>query len=410
MLKFIWDDIPEKYDDKALINSILFEPETPEYPLKNNYFIQADNYPALQKLAENFSSKINLIYIDPPYNTGNSFAYNDKFYTGNKYIPSAEPADYHSTWLSFMNRRLKCAKELLSQNGVIFIAIDQSELYNLKILCDQIFGEENFVNDFMWLHGKGKKDTWSRTLQQHTLCYAKNKKELKPFEETEYSSWATKNVDNDPRGNWFSGSISFTENRSNPKHKNYFTIKSPSGIEWTRQWMVSKQQMEELLQQNKIYFGPAPEYAGVPRQKIFNDEESKIIPKNIIDCVESTRHAQEHLDSLLGYKGLFENPKPVDLISHLIEITQLPEDSIIMDFFAGSGTTFESVCALNKKDGGKRKCILIQKPEPLQNTKKLAAQNNIPFKTIADLCWKRIQVNAQEYSEICKKIVLNEKE
>ena len=312
-----------------------------------NFLIKSDNLPALRILAK--TVKVNLIYIDPPYNTGNDFTYNDSF--------------DDEQWLEFMKERLVIAKEMLCESGCIYIAIDQSELYELKILCDHIFGKENFVNDFMWLHGKGKKDSWSRTLQQHTLCFAKNKKMLAPFEEIEFSDWAKKNVDDDPRGNWFSGSISFTEQRSNPKHRNFYTIKAPSGVEWTRQWQVSKEEMDELISQNMIYWGPAPAYSSVPRKKIFNETPTKVIPRNIIENVESTRAAQNHLDKLLGQKGLFDNPKPVDLITHLIEITQMPKDALVLDFFAGSGTTFESVCELNASDGGKRNCILIQKDE-----------------------------------------------
>ena len=383
MVTFTWDDSPEQYDDSSLVNALTPNPSF-SFSAEGNYFIAADNYPALQKLSPQLKEKVDIIYIDPPYNTGNNFAYKDTF--------------ARDEWLSFMCRRLKLARELLSKTGCIFIAIDQSELHYLKLLCDQIFGENNYVNDFMWLHGKGKKDTWSRTLQQHTLCYAKDKRHLAPFTETAQTQWATKNVDNDPRGNWFSGSVSFSEKRSNPNHKNYFTIKSPSGVEWTRQWQRTKQEMDELLSDNRIYFGPGPEYKGVPRIKIFNEDTQEIIPRNIIDCVDSTRHAQAHLDELLGHKGLFDNPKPVELISHLIEITGMRKDALIMDFFAGSGTTFESVCALNKKDGGTRHTILIQKPEPLQEPG--------PFKTIADLCWARIQKNTAQYNQTCTRITM----
>lgn len=398
MISFTWDDSPDQYDDISLVNSLCFNPPITASSA-NHLFIQGDNYPVLQKLLPEYASSVDLIYIDPPYNTGNAFAYNDKFFTGSKYA-SSKAVDRHSSWLSFMNRRLKLAQQFLAETGCIFIAIDQSELYTLKLLCDTIFGEENFVNDFMWLHGKGKKDTWSRTLQQHTLCYAKDKKQLKPFAEVELTSWATKNPDNDPRGNWFSGSISFSEKRSNPQHKNYFSIKSPSGITWIRQWMCTKEEMDNLLKENKIYFGPAPFYKGVPRVKIFNNTPETIIPKNIIDCVESTRHAQAHVDNLLGEKGLFDNPKPVSLISHLIQITQQKKDALIMDFFAGSGTTFEAVCQLNKNDGGNRRCILIQKPEISQKTNQT--------ETIADLCWKRIQKNSLQYNQSCEKSVLSD--
>ena len=352
-VNFSWTDYPEAYDDLSALKNFSFD-TCVDLSSSSSYLIKGDNYPVLKKLSQNFSSCVDLIYIDPPYNTGNDFVYNDDFHTS---------GDRHSRWLSFMYRRLKLASELLKESACIFIAIDQSELYVLKLLCDQIFGEENFVNDFMWLHGKGKKDKWSRTLQQHTLCYAKNKSCLKEFSEIEYSSWATKNPDNDPRGNWFSGSISFSESRSNPNHHNYYSITSPSGKVWTRQWQVSQEEMEKLISENKIYWGQSPAYDGVPREKIFNDTETEVIPRNIIENVESTRSAQNYLDKLLGEKGLFDNPKPVDLIAHLIKICQLPSDALVMDFFAGSGTTFESVCRLNQEDGGKRRCLLVQKDE-----------------------------------------------
>lgn len=358
-VNFTWTDYSEQFDDENELKKIQFS-QPIEGKIPNHILIKGDNYPVLKLLSgqgnsqTNLTNQINLIYIDPPYNTGNDFVYNDNFASG---------ADKHSAWLSFMKRRLELARELLRNDGCIFIAIDQSELYTLKLLCDQIFGEENFINDFMWLHGKGKKDNWSRTLQQHTLCYARNKKNLRPFTEMEYSDWAKTNADNDPRGNWFSGSISFTEERSNPKHHNFYSITSPSGKIWTRQWMVSREEMDELIKDNKIFWGQAPDFDKVPRKKIFNDTPTEVIPRNIIENVESTRSAQAHLDKLLEKKGAFDNPKPVDLISHLIEITQMPDDAVIMDFFAGSGTTFEAVCSLNSRDNGKRRCILVQKDE-----------------------------------------------
>lgn len=378
-----WDDFPEEFDNPQLLEKHSL---TPEISIEDAHvFIEGDNYPVLQLLKKDFQNKVNLIYIDPPYNTGNEFTYNDSF---------TRNGDRHSAWLSFMNRRLECAKTLLNDSGCIFIAIDQSELYVLKLLCDKIFGEENFVNDFMWLHGKGKKDRWARTLQQNTLCYAKNKKQLKPFLEIEYSSWAKKNVDKDPRGNWFSGSISFTEARSNSKHHNYYTITSPSGKKWTRQWLCSKQEMDDLLADKRIYFGPAPDYDSVPRIKIFNDQPEQVIPRNIIEQVETTRSAQNHLDELLGVKGAFDNPKPVDLISHLIEITQQPRDAIILDFFAGSGTTFESVCEINSRDNGTRRCILVQKPEEIKNEVK-----DTKFTNIAQICKTRCKKVSDLYKE-----------
>lgn len=384
-----WTDYPEKYDDDSLLVKLNFEPVLPMAAggaLEKHLFIKGDNYPVLKKLAGDFAGKVNLIYIDPPYNTGNDFTYNDNFTARDAHGTT----DRHSQWLSFMQRRLLAARPLLKKNGCIFIAIDQSELYTLKLLCDQIFGEENFVNDFMWLHGKGKKDTWSRTLQQHTLCYARDKKQLPAFREVQSTDWATKNADNDPRGNWFSGSISFTEKRSNPNHQNYYSITSPGGKVWTRQWQTDEAHMKELIADNRIFWGSAPAYDKVPRVKIFNDEESEVIPRNIIEPKETTRAAQHYLDELLGRPGAFDNPKPVSLIKHLIEITRQPKDALILDFFAGSGTTFEAVCELNAQDEGHRRCILVQKDE----------------NGIFDLCKKRCEKIAEKYSEKTQSVIL----
>lgn len=390
MFSITWTDFPEIWDNLEEVQN--YEFSLPK-ELDISLFIEGDNYPVLQKLNQVYKEKIDFIYIDPPYNTGNTFTYNDDFSSLKSHT------DSHSEWLSFMFRRLKLAQSLLCKSGCIFIAIDQSELYVLKLLCDTIFGEENFVNDFMWLHGKGKKDRWSRTLQQHTLCYAKNKLDLKPFIEIQKTSWANKNYDNDKRGAWFSGSISFSEKRSNQNHKNYFAITSPSGIIWERQWLCSKEEMQTYLKENRIYFGKAPLYNQVPRLKIFNNEEQEIIPKNIITTVESTRSAQNHLDSLLGTKNSFDNPKPVSLITHLLEISNLKKDAIILDFFAGSGTTFEGVLQLNKKDNGNRKVILIQKAE--------IPQKKCEFATISDLCWARLQKNAKDFAHKIQKIEFN---
>jgi len=382
-----WTDFKEPWDSESELSKVDIFPQLPIYSDfvkkdSSHIFIQGDNYPVLSILSKNYAQKVDFIYIDPPYNTGKSFTYNDNF-------SGAE--DSHSVWLSFMERRLKLARELLKESGCIFVAIGTEELYVLKLLCDKIFGEQNFVNDFMWLVGKGKKDSWSRTLEQHTLCFARDKKMLKPFCQIEHSDWAKKNVDDDPRGNWFSGSVSFTESRSNKNHKNFYKITSPAGVVWERQWLVSKEEMDKLLAEKKIFFGTAPEYNKVPRVKIFNDSENEIIPKNIIDFVESTKQAQNYVDSLLGQKNAFDNPKPVSLIKHLIQITQMPKDALILDFFAGSGTTFEAVCQLNNEDSGERRCILIQKDEK--------TGKNSNFETISKLSFARCKKVQEMYNE-----------
>ena len=374
-----WTDFKEKADSSDFIEhfSLVKNDEksifTPEQKTNENstkhIFIEGDNYPALKLLCKKYTNKINLIYTDPPYNTGKQFTYSDNMSV--------------DEWLSFISRRLTQAKALLKDTGCIFIAIGGEQVHLLKILCDKIFGEENFINDFMWLCGKGKKDRWSRTMQQSNLCYAKNKKKLESFIEYKKTDWAETNPDNDERGTWFSGSISFSEKRSNPKSENFYEVVSPSGIHWKRQWLISKDEMQKLIDENKIYWGKAPECKNVPRRKIFNGQTLKIIPKNIIIDSESTRQAQNHLDSLLNEKKSFDNPKPVNLIQHFIQITNMDKNAIILDFFAGSGSTLEATVEQNKTDGGKRKCILIQKAECIQKSGK--------FKTIAELCRERIK-------------------
>lgn len=353
-----------------------------------HWFIEGDNLPALRSLCSAFEEKIGIIYIDPPYNTGKAFTFCDSDFTeadgtADSLTDSGTTNSRHSAWLSFMKKRLIAARRLLRPDGCIFIAIGQEELYRLKILCDEVFGEDNFVNDFMWLHGKGKKDRWSRTMQQSNLCYARDKKRLRPFCGTGTSGWAKTNADGDKRGNWFSGSISFSETRSNPQHRNFYEVSSPSGKVWKRQWLVSREEMTLLLSEKKIYFGSAPEYAAVPRVKIFDGEERTRIPKNIIDGAGTTRSAQRHVDSLLGGRRVFDNPKPVELVRRLIAMTAIPKDAVVLDFFAGSGTTFEAVIAQNQTDCGMRRCILIQKKEAIRRPS--------PYADIAALCYERVR-------------------
>lgn len=328
-----------------------------------NLYIQGDNLEVLKILQKTHSGTIKMIYIDPPYNTGNAFVYDDDFST--------------SDWLNMMYPRLKLAQSLLTEDGTIFISIDEGEIEKLKIICSEIFGEQNFVNTFMWLHGKGKKDSWSRTLQQYIVAYAKDKSKLEPWTEKKICNYDFKNPDNDPKGPWFSGSLSFSEERSNPKSPKYYTIKSPSGIEWTRQWMISKEQMEKLIADGNISFGKAPEYNGVPRIKIRPGASISVIPNNIIEDCNTTRGAENYLSSLFGSK-CFSYPKPYELIQKLASFMNL-QNATVMDFFSGSATTAESIIRHNLQNPGTNtKFIMVQLPEnldqSLQNASKPSQQ------------------------------------
>ncbi len=326
--------------------------------------IKGDNLDALKILKQSYSEKIKMIYIDPPYNTKNdNFIYSDDFSQSNEetlkqldyskekldYIKNLFGSKCHSGWLRFMYPRLLLAKDLLKQDGVIFISIDDNECAQLKLLCDEIFGEGNFVNNFIWLIGKGKKDKNSRTLEQYILCYSKDKTLLDNWIDYRAIKGKLSNPDNDKRGNWFSGSISFSEERSNRNSKKYFTIKSPSGIEWSRQWMVEdKEEMEQLIKENKIYFGEAPLFNKTPRLKIFENELLEVIPDNIFNDLGTSRSAIMEVKNMFGCI-IFDTPKPVELIKHMLKIATKNND-IILDFFAGSGTTAHAVLESNKSD------------------------------------------------------------
>ena len=354
-----------------------------------NFLIKGDNLEALKLLKNAYEKKIKMIYIDPPYNTGNNdFVYKDD----RKYTPKelstlcgmseedckkmleyySKGKNSHSAWLTFMYPRLSLARNLLKDDGVIFISIDDNEQAQLKLLCDEIFGEENFVNTFFWLHGKGKKDKNSRTLQQYCLCYAKDRTKLESWTIIRHMSGETSNPDNDERGEWLSGSISFNEARSNPKHKNYYSITSPSGVVWTRQWMCSRNEMNEYLKQGKIWFGNAPTYDAVPRIKIFQCEASEVIPDNIFGKHGTSKSAKNELKKLFEVEDIFDTPKPTELIKAIIDLCCGKNDTIL-DFFAGSGTTAHAVMELNAEDNGNRRFILVQLPESIDEKKSKTA-------------------------------------
>lgn len=363
--------------------AIQSDPSKPE-----NWLIEGDNYHALAALSTTHQGKVDVIYIDPPYNTRKKIEW--KF--NDNYVDEKD-SYRHSKWLSMMAGRLQLAKRMLSDSGVIFISIDDNEQAQLKLLCDAIFGEKNFIQNFMWLHGKGKKDKWSRTLQQYMLCYAKDKKQVAPWSATSKASYPLTNSDEDSRGAWFSGSISFSEQRSNQMHANFYTIQSPSNIQWTRQWQVSEDKMASLLQERKIYWGAAPEYKNVPRIKIFPGSASEQIPPNMIE-VSSTREAQKELDAMFAGKRVFEYPKPVALMQYVFRLAS-QKDSLILDFFSGSGTTGHAVLALNQEDGGSRQFILATNNED---------NNRNGLKIATDICYPRIKKAIQGYHRGSKKI------
>lgn len=302
--------------------------------IKDNLIIKGNNLLALHSLKKQFAGKVKLIYIDPPYNTGKDwFRYNDKF--------------NHSSRLVFMRNRLKIAQELLKRDdGVIFVQCDDNEQAYLKVLMDEIWWRDNFVQNFMRLHWKWKKDKNSRTLQQYALCYANNKATLESWTDFAMPKGSFSNPDNDPRWDRFSGSVSFSEDRSNQSHDNYYSITSPSWIKRERQRQCDEDEMLEFLKNNKIYFWNSPEFSNVPRLKIFPDDTQEVIPQNIFDWVWTTKSALKELKTLWFNIKDFDTPKPEYLMKKIIEISTQSWD-IVLDYHLWSGTT----CAVAHKMG-----------------------------------------------------------
>ena len=294
-----------------------------------------------------------------------------------------------------MSEILPQAQQLLRDDGLIFISIDDNQMHYLRCLLDEVFGKENFIQNFMWLHGKGKKDSFSRTMQQYILCYAKDRKKCTPWKVTVERHYDNlKNPDNDSRGEWFSGSISFQEKRSNSAHRNYYTITSPSGIEWTRQWLCDEETMTQYLAEKRIYFGTHPTYQSVPRLKIFPPVYQEIIPPNLIENVGTSRSAAKELSQMFDGVAVFDFPKPVSLIQYLIEpIVQ--DGDWVLDFFAGSGTTAHAVYECQKLNIDCR-VVLVQKSEAIIKDTTIAyCSKNSMEPTILGLCEERLRRMSQ---------------
>ncbi len=373
-----------------------------------NVFIEGDNLEVLKLLYKPYFGRVKMIYIDPPYNTGNDFVYPDNYADpldtylkisgqkdseGNLLTSNPETSGrYHSSWLSMMYPRLFLARQLLREDGVIFVSIDDHEVHNLRLMMNEIFGEENLVQHIIW-NSKytvaGDATTFS-SQHEHVLCYARSHEEcvIQPLPRSEEMDAAYKNPDNDPRGAWKP-----TPLHAKSGNKNYkFTFKK--GRTWTAppgRWpRFSVNTLRELDEDNRIWFGT--DGKGTPNVKTFLSEvKAGKTPGSVwrYDEVGHTHLANEQLANLLG-KGAFDNPKPTGLVKRCLQLsTKNTNNDLILDFFSGSCTTAQAVLELNREDGGNRRFIMVQLPEPLQEAKKL--NNKIILKTIADIGKERIR-------------------
>ncbi len=376
-----------------------------------NIYIEGDNLEVLKLLQESYLGKIKMIYIDPPYNTGNDFVYIDDFsmsakesnlqsglidLKGNKLAGlvgnPATDARYHSDWLSMLFTRLKLARNLLASNGVIFISIDDNEQANLKKICDEIFGESNFVAQFNWETKRAARGVPPKTLlmstHEYVLCYAKELDNIK-FRGLERDTEDFGNPDNDPRGLWRSESMKATGSQNN-----YFSIVNPeNGMEFYANWAFSIKTVEQMVSQQLVLFPKDPN--GTPRQKKFfdsytNDTKAAITALGWYSTENTTK---ELMDIFEGAK-VFDFSKPLDLIEFFI--TQAADQGVVLDFFSGSATTAHAVMRVNASRKGKVKYILIQIPEECDKTREAY---QLGYKNICEIGKERIRRAAKKIKE-----------
>ncbi len=333
-----------------------------------NILIEGDNYHSLAVLNFTHQEAVDLIYIDPPYNTGNDdFIYSDKIESG--YVRKDNPFR-HSKWLSFMEKRLKLAKKLLKKDGAILISIDDNEQAPLRMLCDEIFGEENFIDNIVWDKKSSAKGVPPKNMMvnvhEYIMAYQNGEGFRFAGQERTEESGKFKNPDNDPRGPWRESNIKSTTKSMDQA----FTIVDPNtGREYTNTWAFSKESLERMIKENRILWKDT-----LPKQKEFMNEmrnENMAIRSNwgVFDAQSTTVFLKELIPDTK-----FDNPKPISLMDYLIKVAT-KKDSTVLDFFAGSGTTAHSILKINAEDGGSRKFILCTNNE-----------NNI----CTDVCYTRI--------------------
>lgn len=398
--------------------------ESIDFDGTENIFIEGENLEVLKVLQKSYFNKIKMIYIDPPYNTGNdSFIYPDKFAeskadyekrVGDKdeegYMTkdgmfkknSKENGQYHSNWMNMMYPRLFLAKNLLKQDGVIFVSIDDNEVHNLKMMMNEVFGEENFVAEIVWQRTFAAKNDAKYLSSEHEyiLFYAKNIEEITvyPLDRTDKQNDRYKNPDDDKRGSWTSTDLLRMEHRDN----SVYTIESPSGKEWIPKpgtsWRHPENEMKDLISNNEVYFGK--DGTAKPRRKRFlKDVKQGIVAQTIWKHTEvgHTQEAKQKLNRLFEGKPTFDTPKPVRLIRQLLKISSQPEESdIILDFFGGSGTIAESIFTDNFKNNGNRKFICVQLPEILEEKSEAF---KVGYKSISDIAKDRLRRAAKKINK-----------
>ena len=348
--------------------------ESKDWDTTENLYIEGDNLEVLKLLQESYLGKVKMIYIDPPYNTGNDFIYADDFMRSqqeeNEQMGMYDEDDnrlfkntdsngrFHSDWCSMIYPRLMLARNLLSDDGVIFISIDDNEQENLKKICDEILGSSNFVADVIWKRKRGRDNSakWFSKSHEYLLIYAKKLQEFNTnyLELNEETKAAYKNPDNDPRGPyrmlgcWARGTQGGVKYDFKTKNGQYFT---------ERLWLFSKENLQKLDEENKLIIHGDNVY-----RKMFIFENKGKIPETIWDSTSNAANAADEIKKIFG-GIIFDTPKPLPYVIEMLKVAT-DKASLILDFFSGSATTAHAVMQLNAEDGGHRKFIMVQLPEP----------------------------------------------
>lgn len=417
--QFTW---PDKKQSLLLANAPIAKTlrpcreESVDFDNTENLYIEGDNLDVLKLLQETYLGKVKIIYIDPPYNTGNDFVYEDEFAQSTEgYLANSGQYDeannrlvqnnesngrFHTDWLNMLYPRLKLAKDLLTEDGVIFISIDDNEVDNLKKIANEIFGEQNFLAQVIWERAYSPVNLKKHFSESHDyiLCYAKNVAVTvcNGLEKTGEALDRYKNPDNDPRGPWKAADA--TVGPAIPEKCYALTLPSGKVVYPSsgRCWLYTEKRFEEMVKDNRVWFGFKGD--NIPAIKKFASEVKQSMTPMTIWKYTEVGHSQEAaqvLKKLFGNKDYFDYPKPVELIKRCIELYS-NKDSIVFDFFSGSSTAADAVIKLNSEDGGNRKFIMVQIPEEIDEKSEAFKDG---YKNICEIGKERIRRAGKKIKE-----------
>ena len=380
--------------------------ESVDFDATGNIFIEGDNLEVLKLLYKPYFASVKAIYIDPPYNTGSDFIYRDNYKDpldnyqkltgqkdeeGNRLTSNNEKSGrYHSGWLSMMYPRLFLARQLLKDDGIIFVSIDDHEVYNLRMLMNEIFGEENMLQQIVWQrHGGGGNDAkYFAVDHEYILVYAKNKDSILNLRlalDDEQKAEYTLIDDNYSTLGPYKTRTFLRMRPTDPRPGLQYEIEMPDGNKVFNEWKWEEQRFLEAKAQGKIHFSQDDDGKWSVEYKMYLNT-SKRVPRSLFTKEERNSDGKKQLSDLLGQPDILNNPKPVGLIKHLLRFST-DEDSLVLDFFAGSGTTAQAVLELNLEDEGNRQFIVVQLPEPTPET---SIAKKAGYETITDIGKQRV--------------------